>query len=388
MSKSKKIDYGAMFSFDAKTGLYYCSRTIDGINRKFRAKDPEVLYRKVEDAVSKVPEVPTFSKLAEDWERWKYEMVEDNTIACYKPNVKRAVEALGTKAVTDILPVDIERIISRMKSQGYSAQSVKTQKAVLKMIFDFAVIQDHPIISSNPVTSVSIPRGLPRTRRTSPNDAAMQAIFDNVDKAPFGLFAFLLLHTGCRRGEALALTWGDIDTDNDLINVNKEFTYPTGTTPILKTTKTEAGIRSVVLLGSLKEHLKRPKNAKDSYLIFPGSGPEKGMSGSVFTTKWLNYCRAIGYVSTRTETRKMKDGKIRTFERVVPTISPHQLRHGFATLLFESGVDEKTSQGQLGHADIHTTMQTYTDIRDAHKAAEVKKLGDYIKDRYQTSACN
>ena len=63
MGKVKKIHYGAMFSYDPKKGLYYCARTINGVSRKFRAKDPEELYRKVEAASN--PATPTFKEIAE-----------------------------------------------------------------------------------------------------------------------------------------------------------------------------------------------------------------------------------------------------------------------------------------------------------------------------------
>ena len=385
MGKVKKVDYGAMFSYDEKRGLYYCSRVINGVTRKFRAKDAEALYHKVEAAINEKDAVPTFGAIAEDWERWKYETIEDNTIACYKPNVKRAVEALGACTPVDrITPADVTRLIMQMKAEGYSAQSVKTQKAVLKMIFDYAIIQDHAAILYNPAASVTVPRGLPRKKRECPNDSVMQTIIDSVDTVPFGLFPFLLLYTGCRRGEALALTWGDIDTANDLIHVTKEYAYPYGK-PILKTTKTEAGIRSVTLLADLKRHLTRPRDAKDDDLIFHGDKPNVPLGDSKFKSQWLDFCRATGYVEARIETRKNKDGSIRTFKRTVPTLTPHQLRHGYATLLFESGVDTKTSQNQLGHADIHTTMQTYTAIREAHKITEIKKLGDYIEQKYHTA---
>lgn len=45
------------------------------------------------------------------------------------------------------------------------------------------------------------------------------------------------------------------------------------------------------------------------------------------------------------------------------TVTPHQIRHGYATALFEAGIDIKTAQVLLGHAQIATTMDIYTDVR-------------------------
>ena len=52
------------------------------------------------------------------------------------------------------------------------------------------------------------------------------------------------------------------------------------------------------------------------------------------------------------------------------TVTPHQIRHGYATALFEAGIDTKTAQTLLGHAQLSTTMDIYTHVReDMLKAA-------------------
>ncbi len=378
MGKVKKIDYGAMFSYDPKKGLYYCARTINGVSRKFRAKDPEELYRKVEAASN--PATPTFKEIAEAWWAGKMESLQDNTRVSYAPYYNAAVKEFGSRPIDEIIPADVERIILRMKSQDFAAKTVKTQKGVIKMIFDYAITQEHPYITFNPASAVTIPRGLKRKKRSSPNDSVMQIVIDNVDTATFGLFPYLLLHTGCRRGEALALTWGDIDTKDDKISITKEYTYPSGM-PVLKEPKTESGVRTIELLPGLKAHLNRPEDAKDETLIF--AAPDgRPLQENAFRRRWRHYCKDVGLVVDIPEERKSKAGKKYIYHNIKPTLTPHQLRHGFATLLYESGVDMKTSQSQLGHADIHTTMQIYTDIREAHRKDQLDKLSSYMTSKY------
>ena len=383
MGRPKKVDYAAMFSFDGNSGLYYCTRTIGLKKRKFRAKDPEALYAKIqaaEKAASAGPPIPTFREVAESWMNWKWPKIELKTQKSYEGSYNRAVAALGDELLPDIAPADIDQIIRRMTLQGYSAKTVKSQKSVLKMIFDYAITRPGACIKLNPVASVTIQRGLPRKKRSAPDDLTMQTIIDNVETATFGLFAYLLLYTGCRRGEALALTWGDIDFKAKKISVTKSYVFPSGM-PVLKEPKTDAGTREIDLLPGLKAHLQRPETALDTTLIFPAPDG-RPLQENAFRRRWRHYCKDAGFYTDTPEKRTSKQGKEYIYHNIKITLTPHQLRHGYATLCYESKVDPKAAQVMLGHADIQTTMQTYTDLREAHRQDQSSKLTDYMAQKY------
>lgn len=59
-------------------------------------------------------------------------------------------------------------------------------------------------------------------------------------------------------------------------------------------------------------------------------------------------------------------------------ITQHQLRHTYATLLYRSGIDAKTAQGLLGHSDVQTTLNIYTDIAEDIKKISVDKLNQFL----------
>lgn len=372
----RKIRYEDLYSYDEKRGMYYTSRVIGGTLKKFRAKDAETLHEKVEAALEAGPHVPTFREVAEEWKDAKWPTIQKNTQACYLASYNRAVKEFGDRLITDIQPAEIQRVILRLRDQGFSAKTVKTQKCVTKMIFSSAIVHDPPYILANPADYVTIPRGLPKTKRSAPEDDVVQKIIDNVDTAYFGLYPYLLLYTGCRRGEALALTWGDIDFDAGLIRIDKECIYPAGM-PEIKTTKTEAGVREVPLLPGLRARLEARLTNDLSEPVFPAPDG-RYLQERAFRRRWLHYCKDVGLVRDEAEIVRRADGTARTVHHWKATVTPHQIRHGYSTILYEAGVDAKTAQQLLGHADINTTLQIYTDIRQRHKETQVQKLTDYM----------
>jgi integrase len=64
---------------------------------------------------------------------------------------------------------------------------------------------------------------------------------------------------------------------------------------------------------------------------------------------------------------------------VIPTFTPHELRHTFCTIMFEAGIDPLTAKEQLGHSDIKTTLSIYTHLSNEYKENDVKKLDEFLK---------
>lgn len=380
MPPRKKPNYAEMFSFDPKTELYYTTRTIHGKTRKFRSRDPNQLASKVAAAEAEPPPVLTFREVAEEWQAFKWPTIRPKTQECYTAPLNRAVDEYGSMPIDEITAADVNRIILRMKNKGFSAQTVKDQKAVLNMIFNYAIAHEPPYLKYNPCTAVTVPRGLPKTKRSAPEEDVITTIVNAAGQVDFSLFPLLLLFTGCRRGEALALTWGDIDEDRSMITIDKAYTFVNGKA-LLGDPKTFAGTRTVPLLSVLRQHLIRPADAQDSDLLFPAPCG-KEYSESTFKRHWRQYCLAVGLYKETPVVRKNKDGKPYEWIRLDPTLTPHQLRHAYATLIYESGTDAKTAQSWLGHADLLTTQNIYTDLRAEKARKEMARFAKYTTKRY------
>ena len=213
------------------------------------------------------------------------------------------------------------------------------------MIFTFAILSGY--IDSNPVQIITLPNNLPKTPRKMPTDEEINIV--NSHYEGFAFLPYFLLNTGLRKSEALALEYEDIDFENKSIRINKKIVYD-GNKPIVEyKTKTINSLRSVILLDRVAEKLPKDK-------------------------KGIIFCNENGSYLTNKQFRKRWD---KWKNEYGINVTAHQLRHGFATMLYEAGIDIKDAQDLMGHSDIKTTQSIYTHIRDKRREETAQKLNDF-----------
>lgn len=362
-----KINYAKLYTL-RKDGRYQASyQDTDGKRKYLYDRDPEQLYNKLQ-AIN-TPHVVTFGEVAEDWQDQHREEIGEKTWANYAPHYADIVATHGKTPIDEITALDVINDLKRTQAQGYSATILSTRRSIFRMILDHAVICGH--INYNPAVGVKMPKGVERNRREAPTEDIIKRIMSNTD-VEFSNFVILLLCSGLRKAEALALTWGDISDTH--ISVNKALDYFVHAHPKPKAPKTAAGYRQVPIIDALKPFLKRPKGAKNSDLLFPATDSNRGGAGGGYMTqhqykgKWERYCKAVGLVGD--------DGK--------PLITAHQLRHGTATLLYEAGVDILTAQAILGHASPTTTREIYTHLSAKKTQDDVSKFNVRMSEMLST----
>lgn len=290
-----------------------------------------------------------FSEVAEEWEIEHFPTLQHNTLKQYKPALKQVTEYFDGYRIDEIQPFHINALINSLAKKQYAYKTVKSRLLVVSLIMKYAIINQY--ITANPCQYIRIPKHLPKTKRSAATDSDAFAIRNNIDK-PFGLFAYFLLMTGCRRGEALALTPNDIDFKNKTVSINKTVEW-IGSKPNIKNSpKTDAGNRQIPLTDNLITLL---KPLRKQAFLFPN---EKGelMNNSQVTRAWNDYKQATGI-----------------------EVTPHQLRHSYQTMLFDAGIDIKTAQKWLGHSDIKTTLDVYTHLSDTRLNNSTEKLNEYVK---------
>lgn len=304
--------------------------------------------------------------------------MEDGTWAGYAAHYKRAMERLGDRVAAEITAYDIQTQLSVLKAQGYAASTINKQKIIYRLIFRNAIIDPElgKTITYNPADHVKMPTGLQRAnKREAPKDEIVKAIQEKANSVYFGKFALFLICTGFRRGEALSVKWKDIDRENGVIRCSSSVSYRYGACE--KVPKTESGFREVPILTPLFPALEPPNGVRPTDYVFPGDDASKPMPKKTYDRRWMHYCKEMGFVEDEQETRISRQGKTYIVHHYKPTITAHVLRHGYATILFEAGVDVYTAQRLLGHSDIETTMAVYTHLRERKKNESIDKLKNY-----------
>ena len=140
--------------------------------------------------------------------------------------------------------------------------------------------------------------------------------------------------------------------------------------PRVKTPKTDAGEREISLLEPLKQRLPHNKSG----MIFKGKNGY--MTANEYHRAWKRWCISAGLAEEKEQPEGKK--KLRGLDKWRVTVTSHQLRHYYATILYEAGVGMKDMQDLLGHADIQTTLNVYTHIRKRQKKAATERLNQFL----------
>lgn len=293
-----------------------------------------------------------FDRVAEAWAEERFRNIQHNTLKLYRTCMNEALNYFGDIPISDISVNMVKLYIDMLTKKEYSKKTIKERYAVLKQIFSFAL--EREFIEKNPCTLVKLK--FPKTAITPKREAATfedETIIKNLSNdIPFGFFAKFVLYTGCRRGEALALTPKDIDFNNRTVSINKTVEWVGNRPQIKPTPKTEAGIRKIPLPAFLMPELNNRK--KQAYIF------ENSEHGLIHHSQVARYWNAL---------KKASGIKC----------TPHQLRHSYATMLFDAGIDVKTAQNWLGHSDIKTTLDTYTHLSNTRQEQSIDKWNEFVK---------
>lgn len=278
----------------------------------------------------------TFEKLAEDWRAWSESKLSPTTYKGYATAYRRAKDQLGKQKADAIKTSDIAKYMIDFSEKHKGEKTNKTQLYVIADIFQYGL--NRGILESNPAKGLTVEKGLEKSKRKMPESEELKKI-KNAPSSDIKLIAYLALYAGMRRGEMFALTWDDIDLESRTITINKAMYWADHIG--IKDPKTEAGERVVPIPERLYNELINRERKTETVLPY--------MSQGSFYKRWENWCDEIGIKTT-----------------------PHALRHGYATMIVEAGIDPTIAQKYLGHAQLATTTDIYREIRNRKTAADEK----------------
>lgn len=290
--------------------------------------------------------------------------IEATTRAGYKDRIEnRIIPTLGSIPLKALNTAHIQGWVNGLKDEGLAPKTVKNAYLNLKAALDKAVMLK--MVPYNPCVGVELPK-LQKYKGEIYDTAEMEKLLKTAEETDMYLIALLAVMVGFRRGELVALQWEDVDLKKGVIHVRHNMVIADGE-KITKAPKSSAGIRDVsigprVVAELKKAHTQYLKNKMLNRRCFKDSGlvickeDGSGYRPDSITQKWERFIQQNG----------------------LKPIRFHDLRHSCATAMIEAGVDPKTVQQRLGHADISVTMNIYAHSTKAMDRSAADKMDNLL----------
>lgn len=382
---------------DGRIAVQVYLGTVDG-KRKYKTvygntqKEADEAARQLKISLHKGIDITAEHDSFDDWAKRFLKTKTDISEGQYK-NYKACIDHLSPIArmqIGKIKTIDIQEIICDLSAlnphtdRPTSKRRLNLIKSTASQIFQLAI--DNRVLDYNPANAVKIPRDAPQEHRRALTKDEQKWITDTPHRAQRA--AMIMMCAGLRRGEVIPLRWGDIDLKEHTITVNKSVAMKDGKLQVKPFTKSEAGMRTINIPSRLVDFLnvKRDEDIRkyssgtkvliDTMLVCP-SAAGKMMSDTAWRRMWESYmCDLNVKYGTQVGVKSKFDPKNKIM--TIPPITPHWLRHTYATILYFSGVDALTAKEWMGHADIKTTLEIYTHLDKQYKSKNASKLDEYL----------
>lgn len=332
----------------------------------------------IEQGIYLSSDTALFGKIAENWIEHFKPTISEKMRLRYKGIIRGKLQPLAEMRVRDLRPMHLQVIINEMAKDGYAQKSMQMVKQTASQILDLAMQND--LVYRNVFEKIKVPH-VDAEERQPITEEQRELILNTWEGHRMGVPALIMLYCGVRRGEMLALLWTDIDFKAKTLSVSKAADMPTNATTVKKP-KTKAGTRIVPIPDAIMPALLRARREAISMYVCPAMRTGDIMSAQAYTEAWSSYMHYLNLCAGgRDKVRtKNENGKV-CFIPAVQAMEPftaHQLRHSYATMLYDADVDVKTAQKLLGHADFSVTMKIYTHLSTEKESAGIEKLNQHV----------
>lgn len=312
------------------------------------------------------------------WLLFQTPLQTESQLKTYKRYLKHFDE-LDNIALSKLQIADFQKIINELFSKNPTTgkptakKSLREFKATASRVFEFAI--ENRAIDFNPVKYVRIPKAAPISKRRALTDTEQKWIENTPHRAQ--LPAMIMMLSGLRRGECLALQWKDIDLEKATIDVHQTLKMFENKSEIKCGAKTEAGVRIVDIPKKLVDFLKQqPPHSPFDYVVTNCKG--NLMTTSSWRRLWESYITDLNFIYGDIVNKPKSKFTPEGVPIVIEPFTAHCLRHTHATNLFYAGYDILYIQHQLGHTKPETTLNIYTHLVIEEKKDNISKLDIYF----------
>ena len=246
----------------------------------------------------------------------------------------------------------VDRIEAKKKPKGLAPKTVRNIHQMIGSAYNLAIEQH--LVTKNPTQGCALPKVEHKEMKTLTADQLSAFFREARDSGVFALY-YIDLTTGLRRGELLGLKWSDIDLGKGDIRVQRQIGRIDGKI-IEMPLKTKNAYRALPLSAdAISVLMQQRRKTGNSEWVFPS--PTGGPMSPDSVLHMLH----------------------RVLKRAgLPKVRFHDLRHTFATMALQNGVDIKTVSGMLGHFSAGFTLDTYAHVTTSAKREAAKTMGNIL----------
>lgn len=355
-----------------------------------RGKTKSIASKKVEQEIMRLELLgsqnkdagrKTFSMVSEEWyNTYSLRGNKENTLRLRRYSQSVLQPLIGTAMVNQISTGMLQKLINDLFTAGKSESTIESHLVYIRAVLQHA--KTNRYVLENVAMEVKLPRRKLTVEDYEENKIEekffskeeIQMILESFDRFPMPMnreMFMLLLFSGLRCSEMLALQWEDILYDTKQIKVTKTIYNPNHTIKGYSVTppKTYKSIRTIDIDDTILKMLKSYQLMYKQYLlVYRSKNPEYHDKNFVFCRKENGYPYSWRFVQARLDaiTNKMKWHR---------DFSTHLFRHTHVTMLAEAGVDLPTIQKRIGHKNGDITRDVYLHITNMMQKKAADSLG-------------
>ena len=271
----------------------------------------------------------------------------------------------------------LQKVIRRMINAPLAPSTIKSRVGTVKSLFTWAVEQGH--LPATPADHLTVPECTGESAGQMLSGPEVNDLLAALEGTPSWLPAFLAVHTGMRPGEALALSWNDVDLVRGTVSVSHTMHRNRDCSLKIGPAKNTASVRTMAIPPVVVEVLREVKQQMPEEFWFMAKDVVEGHLEYYYVpTEFRQVCAQPdgGILSHAAWGKEFRSILRRAGLR---QIRLHDLRHTHASLLLLDGVPIHVVSTRLGHANIATTIKIYGHLLPSSDSDAALRFAEIVR---------